>query len=259
MGRTLISFEAATKTFSLPTLATCIAMSLLVTGRAQIVNGGFETGSAAGWSIAGQAGARDASFGVVPTHGSWAGYLENTGNGTVLAGDMETALHLPTGTVTNFVSGTPTRGTVMWQNVTVSAGQILVFDWNFMSDELNEAPVYDDFAFFSVVGAISGVTDSFLLASRNSSSFTAGAPAGFDGLTGWSTRNYTFTASDTYRIGFGVMNVTDGGHNSALMLDAISVPEPATVALIGMCALLLARRLPSAGAELTARSSSRLT
>src|SRR6478609_2747052 len=131
-----------------------------------------------------------------------------------------------TGTVTNFVSGTPTRGTVMWQNVTAAAGQTLVFDWNFMSDELNEDPIYNDFSFFSVVGATSGVTDSFLLAGRNSSSFTPGAPAGFDGLTGWNTRTYTFTASDTYRIGFGVMNVTDSGHNSAMMLDGISVPEP---------------------------------
>jgi hypothetical protein len=210
--------------------------------QAQLVNGGFETGNAAGWGIAGQAGARNASFGVTPTYGAWAGYLENTGNGTVLAGDMEIALHLPTGTVTNFVSGTPTRGTVMWQNVTVSAGQTLVFDWNFMSDELNEASIYNDFSFFSVVGATSAVTDSFLIASRNSSSFTLGGPAGFDGLTGWSTTTYTFTASDTYRIGFGVMNVTDGGHNSAMMLDGITVPEPGIASLIGVFAVLLIKR-----------------
>jgi len=210
--------------------------------RADVVNGGFETGNIGGWSIAGQGMAKDASFGVTPTHGTYAGYIENTGNGTVLAADMETALHLPTGTVNTFVSGTSTRGTVMWQNVAVSAGEVLTFDWNFMSDELNEDPVYDDFAFFSIVGATSGVVDSYLLASRNSSTFTAGGPAGFDGTTGWSTRNYTFTASDTFRIGFGVMNVTDGGHNSALMLDGITVPEPgmAAVALAGLA--LLGRR-----------------
>jgi hypothetical protein len=218
-----------------------LALLLPALGQAQVVNGGFETGNVSGWGVAGQAAAHDATFGVTPTHGSYAGYIENTGNGTILAPDMETALHLPTGTVLTFVSGTPTRGTVMWQNVTVAAGQSLTFDWNFMSDELNEDPIYNDFAFYSVVGATSGVADSFLLASRNSSSFTPGGPVGFDGLTGWSSATYTFTASDTYRIGFGVMNVTDGGHNSALMLDAITVPEPGCGALLGLFTLLLVR------------------
>jgi hypothetical protein len=218
-------------------VAACILMNSARL-EAQVVNGGFES-LMAGWSISGQAGPRDATFGVTPTHGTYAGYLENTGNGTVLAGDMETALHLPTGTVTNFVLGTPTRGTVIWQNVAASAGQTLTFDWNFMSDELNEDPIYNDFAFFSVVGPTSGVADASLIASRNSSTFTlGGAPAGFDGLTGWNTQTYTFTATDTFRIGFGVMNVTDGGHNSAMMLDGISVPEPGCAAVLGLGIIL---------------------
>jgi hypothetical protein len=156
-----------------------IVLSVLFPGMvySQVINGGFESGMMS-W------GAHDATFGVTPTHGSYAGYIDNTGNGTILAPDMEPALNLPTGTMLTFVSGTPTRGTVIWQDVTVSAGQTLTFDWNFMSDELNEDPIYNDFCFFSVVGATSGVTNSFLLGSRNSSSFTPGAPVGFDGLTG---------------------------------------------------------------------------
>ena len=206
--------------------------------RAQIINGGFETGNPAGWSFAGQATAKDASFGVSPTHGLYAGFLDNTGNGTVLAGQMETALHLSTGTVTNIVLGVPTRGTVIFQDVAVSAGQQLVFDWNFMSDELNEDPVFNDYCFYSVVGNTSGVTNIFLLASRNSSTFPGTAPTGYDGLTGWSTTTYTFSANDTYRVGFGVMNVTDSGHDSAMMLDGVVVPEPATISLgllAGVC------------------------
>jgi hypothetical protein len=215
---------------------TSVAITLLAchvrsSARGQIINGGFETGNPAGWSFAGQATAKDASFGVIPTHGLYAGFLDNTGNGTVLAGQMETALHLSTGTVTNIVLGVPTRGTVIFQDVAVSAGQQLVFDWNFMSDELNEDPVFNDYCFYSVVGNTSGVTNIFLLASRNSSTFPGTAPAGYDGLTGWFTTTYTFSANDTYRVGFGVMNVTDSGHDSAMMLDGVVVPEPGTISL----------------------------
>ncbi len=222
----------------------CCALLAASTVRADVVNGGFETGTT-GWSIAGQGTAHDASFGVTPTHDTWAGYIENTGNGTIPAATMESLLHLPTGTVTGYVSGAPTVGTVMWQNVSVTAGQTLTFDWNFMSDELNEDPIYDDFAFFSIFGATAGFQTAPMLASRNSSSFTPGGPVGFDGTTGWSTVTYNFTITDTYRIGFGVMNVTDGGHNSALMLDGISIPdlpEPSSLAVFALSAPLILRR-----------------
>ncbi len=224
---------------------TMVACQLCSSAIGQIINGGFETGNPAGWSFAGQATAKDASFGVIPTHGAYAGFLDNTGNGTVVAGQMENALHLAIGTVTNMVPGTPTRGTVVFQDVAVSAGQQLVFDWNFMSDELDESPIFNDYCFYSVVGNTAGVTNIFLLASRNSSTFPGSAPTGYDGLTGWSTTTYTFLANDTYRVGFGVMNVTDSGHDSAMMLDGVVVPEPGTISLglIGAAFCLAARRI----------------
>jgi hypothetical protein len=222
--------------------AIVLVAALSIDARADVVNGGFESGAIAPWVVAGQGLVRDSSFGVTPTHGTYAGYIDNTGNGTILAADMDTALHLPAGTVNTFVSGTPTRGSVIYQNVVVAAGSTLSFDWNFMSDELHEDPIFDDFAFYSVVGATSGIQDSYLLASRNSSTFSSSAPVGFDGITGWETQTYYFPTSDTYRIGFGVMNVTDGGYDSAIMLDGIVVPEPAAGILIGIVIPMLPGR-----------------
>jgi hypothetical protein len=120
------------------------------------------------------------------------------------------------------------NGTGISQDVTVSAGDTLTFDWDFLTDELNESATFNDFGFFSIG------TSAFLLASRNSSTYDiVSPPAGFDGQTDWATQSYTFAAAGTYKIGFGVFNVGDTGHNSVLLLDAISipVPEPSTLVL----------------------------
>jgi hypothetical protein len=116
-------------------------------------------------------------------------------------------------------------------------GDTLTFDWNFLSDELNESATFNDFGFFIVSGA------AYLLASRNSSTFdTVAPPAGFDGQTGWATQSYTFPVAGTYQIGFGVFNVGDTGHNSVLLLDNISipVPEPSSITLLAAGFLTLA-------------------
>lgn len=204
---------------------------------AAVVNGDFETGTLAGWTLVGAGKAADAGIGVSPTQGSYQGYIETTGNFTALAPAVVASLGLGGPAIAGLGAGTPTNGTGVSQDVTVSAGDTLYFDWNFLSDELNESATYNDFAFFSVSGS------AYLLASRNSSTFDIGSPpAGFDGQTDWSTYSYTFPAAGTYKIGFGVFNVGDTGHNSVLLLDAISipVPEPAGVALLATGLLAVA-------------------
>jgi hypothetical protein len=212
-------------------LAAVCALAVPISARAAVLNGGFEAGNLSGWSSIGAAGVQTASFGITPTVATYEGYIETTGNATELASTVVAAMGIPGSAIAPITTGTPTRGTGLWQNVTVSGGDVLTFDWNFISDELNEDPMYNDFAFWSINAS------AFLLASRNSSTFTPSVtPAGFDGGTGWGTQTYTFPSAGTYQIGFGTFNVQDTGHNSALLLDgvAISVPEPvgASVAMM---------------------------
>jgi hypothetical protein len=98
--------------------------------------------------------------------------------------------------------------------------------------------MYNDFAFFTVNGS------AYFLASRNASSFNIVAPPiGFEGQTNWASASYTFAAAGTYQIGFGVFNVGDSGHDSALFLDNVDiVPEPAILSMLGFACAPLARR-----------------
>ena len=156
---------------------------------------------------------------------------ETTGNFTALAPAVVASLGVSGPAIVGLSAGTPTNGTGISQDVTVLAGDTLSFDWNFLTDELNEDAMYNDFGFFSISGS------AFLLASRNSSTFDMSfPPAGFDGQTGWTTQTYTFPSAGTFKIGFGVFNVGDSGHNSVLLLDAISisVPEPSSIVLLSI-------------------------
>ena len=137
-------------------------------------------------------------------------------------------------------AGTPTTGSAISQDITILAGDVLAFDWNFLTDEHDEALQYNDFAMFTISS-----TANFL-ASRDSTFSTlnlVSPPPGFDGQTNYATQNYTFTSPGTYKIGFAVFNVGDAGHNSVLLLDSVAVtPEPTMLTMLALSSVCLLRR-----------------
>ena len=207
--------------FRLLSVFVALILALPATAPADaIINGSFETGNLFGWTLSGSGSAQTSAIGVSPTGGTYQGYIETTGNFTALAPAVVASLGVSGGAIPGLGAGTPVNGTGISQSVTVAAGDVLSFDWNFLTSELSQPVTYNEFAFFTINGS------AFLLASRNGSTFnTVSPPAGFEGQTGWATQTYTFASAGTYTVGYGTFNVGDAGHNSALVLDSITIPQ----------------------------------
>jgi hypothetical protein len=115
------------------------------------------------------------------------------------------------------IEGFAYEGSAIKNTVTVAAGDVLHFDWNFRTNEtLNK-----DFAFLLV--------DSTVIKLAN---FTDATKASSPFLQETGIRSYTFSSPGTYTLTLGVVDVDDYGTTSALEISNARlerVPEPSTM------------------------------
>ncbi|NEO73259.1 PEP-CTERM sorting domain-containing protein [Moorena sp. SIO3H5] len=219
-------------TVSLVTAATLLSANPALA----IVNGSFETGDFTEWLTIGDTSIETAGFGSGPTDGDFQALL-TTGFGSVPVSDIETFLGLTAGslaTIPNLPNvDTPTEGSAIQQTFTAHAGDVLSFDWNFITNEFTSSNSgrFNDFSFVSISQMVDGLADTdFPLFIE---SFTD-----FDEETGFQSFSYTFETSGTFSLGIGVLNEDDTDLDSGLLIDNVeltSVPEPASI--LGLLAL----------------------
>lgn len=184
-------------------------------------NKSFETGNFDGWENIGQATIQNSDFGVAPTDGIYQAVLETLDSELASeVTDLENFLFLSSG---NLTSLNASEGSALKREITVNAGDILKFDWNFLTNE-NENETYNDFAFLSI-SSLETLADTFTPSIFSFSSLSK--------ETGYQTYTYTFQNAGTYTLGLGVVDVGDNAVNSALLVDNFqlytdsqSVPEP---------------------------------
>ncbi|MBH8561382.1 PEP-CTERM sorting domain-containing protein [Nostoc sp. CENA67] len=120
------------------------------------------------------------------------------------------------------VEGEAVEGSAIKNTVTVAAGDVLRFDWNFRTNETQNK----DFAFLLVDNTLIKLAD-FTNATQADSPF--GQKTGL--------RSYTFSNAGTYTFAFGVVDVDGFDTTSALEVTNArieTVPEPTTVLGLGM-------------------------
>ena len=222
-----------------------------------IQNGSFESGLT-NFSVVGNASTQTAAFGSGPTDGTSQALL-STGDPTVTAEAIETFLGLSSGALDALLEQSPDAlandpffpfpplfplvdsGSAISQSITGQAGDVLSFDSNFLTDEIDEfvsETPFNDFAFFSLANA-QGAT----VIADTSSEFISSSTI-FSSETGFSTTTFVLPSSGTFTLGFGVVDVLVDDFDSGLLIDNVQlnsnsgvVPEPTSLSIFGAMGL----------------------
>ncbi|WP_196520608.1 hypothetical protein [Nostoc sp. WHI] len=215
------SYTLSLKTFPFPSSST----------NATLINGGFETGNFTGWTTLGSTSIETTTFGSGPTQGTSQALL-STGGATFDDSIIEQLLGLEAGSLNDLGEGQVTKGSTIQQTFTGQAGDILSFDWNFLTNEVLPPVPFSDFSFVSITPSSDGSISSLLELGDVSEAASATSLTEFFEETGFQTFSFKLPNTGTYSLGVGVINVGDSIFDSGLLVDNIkltSVPEPTPV------------------------------
>lgn len=224
------------KTAGLAILLGFSSLALTTPSHAAILNGGFED-NLTDWTSIGDVSTQTDDFDATPTQGNSQALLttasstfvdDSTGTfnfsgnepATVgTAGGLEDFLGLPLGSLPGSDSffNFPFEGSALKQTFSAQAGDVLSFDWNFLT---NDDPSNQDYAFVVLdnLSKLAQTTDNL-----NSSSTV------FSQETGFQTFSHTFTSASEFSLALGVVDAGDFNNSSALLVDNVTLTTPAAV------------------------------
>jgi len=115
----------------------------------------------------------------------------------------------------------PIEGSAIRDSFGFQAGDIISFDYNFMTDEVPPTDFVDDYAFVSINGQAS------LLDHVLGSPLLASYP--YYRETGYLTATFDVLSTGAFDFGIGIVDVADGMVDSALLVDNIQVIRDSNV------------------------------
>ena len=188
-----------------------------------IENGGFETGDFRDWNTIGDTSIETEDLGIFPSEGTYQALITNgysDAGGSVIDSDLEEFLDLTPGSLDHLVHGDATEGSFIKQTFTVEAGDVVSFDWNFLTNEHTPDTTYNDTAFLTLNGF------AYELADTGAHFVHASHVDQFEQQTGTQNLEFTINTAGTYTIGFGVVDVGDDTVDSGLAIDNVAVEQP---------------------------------
>jgi hypothetical protein len=245
----------------LPSLIGFSSLILTAAPSYALTNGSFETDLTNGWEVGGNVTRQTSAFGVTPTnliYQSLATTFQFSSSAVEpplqvgVVDGLEDFLGIPLDNPSIFddpndpVGGAALEGSVLKQNITVQAGDVLTLDWNFVSND--DANVqFPDYAFIliSTLGDLGTVTYNDLYTLSDA---TLPLPPSnpFAYQTGYLPFTYTFPTSGTYLLGVGgVVDINDFDGNSGVLVDNVvitssssQIPEPSSILGVILLGLL---------------------
>ena len=185
-----------------------------------ISNGSFESGNFSGWDTIGDTSIETEDLGIFPTDGASQALItsgDSDSGGSVVDADLEEFLDLSAGSLDGIVGDDASEGSAIKQTFTAEAGDIVSFDWNFLTNESTPNETFNDTGFVSIGGF------TFELADTNAEFSDAPDVERFSSQTGTQTLTFSVANAGTYDIGFGAVDVGDSAVESGLAIDNINI------------------------------------
>ncbi len=222
-----------------------------------------------GWTTTGNAGTNNTADGVVTLAPGFSSYQwlstdgSPTGGGTLPVGPTGQETDGTTVHTSTFTVAANDKLKFFFNYITSDGAQYTEYAW---AGLFNGPANFDSYLFTARTTAIGNTVPGFGLPglgvgvtlTPTTTAIIAGGPAFsplgsssgtcYDtgcGYTGWIEMNYTFLTAGTYSLGFGVTNALDTAFESAFAVAGVAindvpidngnnVPEPATLALVGL-------------------------
>ena len=134
----------------------------------------------------------------------------------VTPGELEGFLSISTGSLDAISLQGSIQGSALRLTFAAAAGDVLAFDWNFLTNENLNAQSFNDVAFVAFGSQVDVLADVY------SSTFQPSTTPLFD-ETGYQSYSLTFATAGTYTVGVGVLDVGDDLFDSALLLDRFTL------------------------------------
>ena len=222
------------KHLTLALTALTLALASAASHAADPANGDFGTGDLTGWTKLGNVAVdTTAQFGPPPAGFKAQAVLGTAdssgflfGGSAVAAASLDTFLGLGAGTLAGL---TATVGSGLSTSFTAAAGDQLVFQWKFMSNDPPGSPA-NDTAF-----VVLDKTTLVKLTSVNTATFLGGSPSPLFDETAYLTFSTGPLSAGAHSLSFGVFDGTDTLGASALAVTNVHlapVPEPASGLLL---------------------------
>lgn len=211
----------------------------------------FESGLG-GVTTSGTVTLETSAFGITPLDASTNQAFLTTGTGATLTATTETDMGLTAGSIgTIFTSDVdpfsagsgPTEGAALQLTFSGDAGDILEWDWAFVTNEVSDSPgntpaapgTYTDFAWYHLdFPSLSDGGAALTHANDAGVTFVSSSTSFLDEVA-YTTVQLAIPETGSYTITVGVHDVEDQGFDSGLLVDAfrlIKGPEPTTGVLL---------------------------
>lgn len=222
------SFVKDSTLVSLVTLISLSGVCISVPSHAQVINGGLETGEFDGYQTIGNTSIQLSAFSSGPAEGNFRALITN-GVGSASTSSLEAFLEL----TPESINRGATEGSAIIQTFTANAGDVLTFDFNFLTNQSTLQSNFNDFSFVTINGSVSQLADT-------NSTFSSSPTGTFRAETGFQTFSSTVPTTGTLTLGLGVTDMNAQTVNSGLLVDKISlqsnssliaepIPEPSSI------------------------------